>query len=262
MWPSLVIPGTTLVVSTYTIVRTSYVVLALCLTLVVERWQGIPNRFTLRAFAIGVPLGILATRVLDGLEYWDRYRSLTGILTSAGSSIYGAFIVVIPFVWLYARRHGVSPLRFLDGGAPAMALGEAMTRIGCFLNGCCYGVPPTGGWAVTFPPASFAYREQVAQGLLPAGSPHTLPVHPVQLYSFAIMTVVFLWLLRILRRPHPDGEALLTFLLAYGLLRLAMAPLRAEALASMQLFSVIFVVVGGLGLWAIRSAPRRVPVRP
>lgn len=258
MWPSIAIPATMLHLQSYTIVRTSYVLIALWLTLGVHQRQAIPRYVTVTAFAIGVPLGIFATRVLDVLEYPERYQSLTAIFTTAGSSIYGAFLVVIPFVWLYVRAQGVSPLRFLDGGAPAMALGEAMTRVGCFLNGCCYGVPWNGPWAVVFPRESFAYNDQIARGLIPASALHSLPVHPVQLYSMAIMGMVFVILLRLVWRPHRDGVVFFAFLVAYGALRLGVAPFRQEALESMKLFSIAFVIAGTIGLVLTRQpAPHR-----
>jgi len=70
------------------------------------------------------------------LEYWGQHGGLRNVLGATGSSIYGAFLVVVPVLWLYARSQGVSPLRFLDAGAPAMALGEAMTRCKFSLSMC------------------------------------------------------------------------------------------------------------------------------
>jgi len=146
-------------ISTYAIVRTVYVFVALWLTLRLNERQDIRASTTLTAFALGVPAGILGAHVLDMMEYWSQHGGLRDVLSPTGSSIYGAFLVVFPLIWLYARSQRASPLRFLDGGAPAMALGEAMTRVGCFLNGCCYGIPWNGPLAVVFPPASFAYRD-------------------------------------------------------------------------------------------------------
>ncbi len=247
--------------STYAIVRTVYVVIALALGLHLNERLQIPARTTLTLFAVGVPLGIVGAHVLDMLEYADRYRSVGDLVGRSGSSIYGAFLVVFPGVWIYARWQRIPPIRLLDAGAPAMALGEAMTRIGCFLNGCCYGVPWDGPWAVTFPATSFAYADQVGRGLLSPDAVHSLAVHPVQLYSAVIMTVVFFLLLRMVLRPHRDGAVFFAFLVSYGVLRLGMAPLRQEALASMKVFSVLFIAVGTLGLVAgPRRARERVPV--
>jgi phosphatidylglycerol:prolipoprotein diacylglycerol transferase len=108
--------------------------------------------------------------------------------------------------------------------------------------------------AVVFPPESFAYRDQIARGLLPPSALHSLPVHPVQLYSAAIALAAFLVLLTMFLRPHREGAVFYAFLIFYGALRLGMAPLRQEALQSMAVFSVGFIVVGTLGLLLGRRA--------
>jgi phosphatidylglycerol:prolipoprotein diacylglycerol transferase len=250
------LPFLGLTLSTYTVVETVYVFLALLLTLHLNKRLGIRTSTTLTLFALGVPAGILGAHILDMLEYWGKHGGLRDVLSSGGSSIYGAFLVVIPVVGLYARSQGVSALQLLDAGAPAMALGEAMTRIGCFLSGCCYGIPWNGPLALIFPPESFAYRDQVARGLLPLGAAHSLPVFPAQLVSSALGLLALVGLLRFFRRPHAAGQVFCAFLVFYGALRLGMAPLRQEHLGSMVFFSVAFVVVGTWGLLASRTTVR------
>ncbi len=248
MLPFVRLPMLGVAVSTYAIVRTLYIFVALWLTLRLNERQGIRAGTTLTAFALGVPTGIVGAHVLDMLEYWGQHGGLGAVLSPTGSSIYGAFLVVVPVLWLYARSQGLSPLRFLDAGAPAMALGEAMTRVGCFLNGCCYGVPWHGPLAVTFSPESFAYRDQLTRGLLPPGALHSLPVVPVQLVSAGLALIAFAGLLWLFLQPHREGAVFYAFLVFYGALRLTMAPLRQEALRSMVVFSVGFIAVGALGL--------------
>jgi prolipoprotein diacylglyceryltransferase len=117
---------------------------------------------------------------------------------------------------------------------------------------CCYGIPWNGPLAVVFPPESFAYRDQVARGLLPPGVPHSLPVVPVQLVSAGLAFLAFAGLLWFFQRPHRDGAVFYAFLIFYGTLRLAMVPLRQEALRSMVAFSLGFIAVGTLGLLLAR----------
>ena len=167
--------------------------------------------------------------------------------------IFGAFFALVPLAIVFQRSTGVPAVRLLDVGAPAMALGEGMTRIGCFLNGCCYGTPTDGSLAVHFPADSFAYRDQIARGLLDVGAPTSLGVHPVQLYSAAIMFAGAGWLVAAASRAG-DGGLLARFLLLYGTLRLAVIPFRQEVLASSVAFSIAFVVIGSAGLW--RQSPR------
>ncbi len=124
MLPFVRLPMLGTAVCTYAIVGTVYVFLALVLTLRLNGRQGIGTRITLTAFALGVPAGILGAHVLDMLEYWGQHGGLGDVLSATGSSIHAAFLVVFPAIWLCARSHGVSPLRFLDARAPAMARGR------------------------------------------------------------------------------------------------------------------------------------------
>jgi phosphatidylglycerol:prolipoprotein diacylglycerol transferase len=244
MLPVVNIPFLSTAVSTYSLVLTAYFLLALALTLWLAKRDGMEPAVLGSLFAVSIPAAIMGARLLDSLEYWGEYRSLADLFGRHGSSIYGAFFAIFVVDLAFVRWKRLSMLRLLDAGAPAMAFGEAMSRVGCFLNGCCYGVPWQGPWAVTFPPESFAFRDQQRGGLLPPDAMRSLPVHPVQLYSLVLASLLGIWLMRRTLQPHADGSSFAGFLIGYGVLRLAMAPLRVEALASMKLFSVLFILTG------------------
>jgi phosphatidylglycerol:prolipoprotein diacylglycerol transferase len=246
--PVLHAPLLDLDVRAYGFVLAVYFVLALALTVQLNEYQGIGRRYTLAAFAVGVPAGIVGARLLDIVEYSTRYQFVTDAIGRSGSSIYGGFLLNFAVTVLYLVSRGISPLAFLDAGAPAMALGEAMSRIGCFLNGCCYGIASTGPLAVTFPTDSFAFRDQTLRGVLADGASRSLGVHPVQLYSAVAMSVVTALLLVRFYKDHRRGDVFWMFLIAYGCLRLLIAPFRVEVLRSMVVFSVMFIAVGTLGL--------------
>jgi phosphatidylglycerol:prolipoprotein diacylglycerol transferase len=144
--------------------------------------------------------------------------------------------------------------KFLDGAAPALSLSEAVSRLGCFCAGCCYGVPWNGPWSVVFPQGSFAVADMQAQGLLDASATASPPLHPVQLYNVAIMLVVTAYLLWRFPRRAFIGELFYVFLISYGAMRLVVAPFRVEVLASMKMFSVLFIVSGAFGLAMGRSS--------
>ena len=263
MLPRYVLPVFGVEMSSYGTVLGIYFALAVPLTLWTASRRAVAADVVVQAIAFGVPLGLAGARLLDMMEYSTNYHSLADVVGRRGSSIYGAFLLVLPAAWAYARWRGLAPLRLLDAGAPAMALGEALTRIGCFLNGCCYGVASSAAWAVTFPRGSFAFEDQVARGLLPPDALHAIPVCPVQLISCAVMLAVTLGLVAAATKPRlPDGTLVFAFSISYGALRLAMAPFRVEALASMMLFSVIAIATGTAGLsgtYALRAGwrPRR-----
>jgi prolipoprotein diacylglyceryltransferase len=82
--------------STYALVRTVYIFVALALVLRLNERQGIRATTTLTAFALGVPAGIVGAHVLDMLEYFGKHGGLGDLLSPTGSSIYGAFLVVVP----------------------------------------------------------------------------------------------------------------------------------------------------------------------
>lgn len=262
MLPRVQIPLIGHEVSTYGIVLTVYVYIALLLTIRLNAHYGIDSRTTVTTFAVGIVAGIVGARLLDMLEYPSRYSTLASVLGRNGSSIYGALIAAFLVASAYSAARGIPPLTLLDAGAPAMALGEAMSRLGCFLNGCCYGIPWRGKLAVTFPPESFAFRDQVARGLLPSNAAYSLPVHPVQLYSACLALIGFLYLVSRHRQPHRTGQIFFAFLIFYGVLRLLMAPLRVEALPTMTVFSLVFILVGTLGIVAAQVAGTRVATVP
>jgi phosphatidylglycerol:prolipoprotein diacylglycerol transferase len=209
--------------------------------------QGIPARVTLATSLLCVPASVLGARALDSLE-WRNYDALLTILGQQSTSIYGGIIASLLAAWGCTSYFGVRTLRFLDGGAPVLALGEAMTRVGCFLGGCCYGVPWDGPWAVAFRPGSVAFGDHLAQGLIPADATHSLLVHPVQLYSTGAMVAIFVYLVWLLAHRRYEGQCFHTFLVSYGALRLFLAPIRNDVFRSTVVFSLIFIAIGLIGL--------------
>ncbi len=124
--------------------------------------------------------GITGARLFYVVEYWDRIRvadaagrvlllpTLANIvnLAQGGLVVYGSMLGGIIAVVIFTRVRGVPLLRVLDFIAPSFMLGLAIGRIGCFLNGCCYGAICHLPWAVQFPAGSLAHVHQVEKGLV------------------------------------------------------------------------------------------------
>jgi phosphatidylglycerol:prolipoprotein diacylglycerol transferase len=204
--------------------------------------------------------GLIGARAFFVVEYWGSLKSVWDVfkIWEGGIVFYGCIIGgAVAFVLF--RRLYPFPLRpMLDVIAPALALGIALGRIGCFLNGCCYGDVCSLPWAVTFPRGSSPWSHQVNLGLISESAPRSLPVHPTQLYS-ALDGLILLFLLTAyypLRRR--DGEVMALLMVTYPITRFFIERLRSDepgmfvGLTISQAISVIVFVLG-LAYWAYLS---------
>jgi phosphatidylglycerol:prolipoprotein diacylglycerol transferase len=183
-----------------------------------------------------------------------------------GLAYYGGFIFAAAFGLYYARKHKLGMWRMADLAAPWIALGLALTRIGCFLNGCCYGKVSNVPWAVRFPLRSVVHQAQVDAHLIAAEAP-ALPVHPTQLYLAALNLLTFFLLYFVVRpRKRWDGQLFAWLLIFKGLFRSLVEIWRDDErgviggwLSTSQLLSVPLVALGIYLLWRAR---RRLPALP
>ncbi len=120
--------------------------------------------------------GIVGARLLFVVQYWDEIRAeslgqtLINIVSTVqgGLVVYGSLIGGLGAFLLFTRRHGLQVLPLADLIVPGLALGLAIGRLGCLLNGCCFGdvCQHDYPWAVTFPEGSPPYERQHSLGLL------------------------------------------------------------------------------------------------
>ncbi len=198
--------------------------------------------------------GMLGARVWYSAQYG---------LGSSGMSSYGFVTGAVIVAALYWKLHGGgSKMGDLpDAAAPAILLGAALVRVGCFIHGCCYGKPSDLPWAVTYGPSTPAYNSQLGEGLIHAFVPSSLPVHPTQLYEafFAIaLSAALLLGGRSLRLPR-HCLFLLTAAL-YSAFRFQVEFLRGDSgglhlgpLTFAQASSVVILMVAlALMTWRIR----------
>jgi len=230
--------------------------------------------------------GILGARLFFVIEYWEtRFQfgdwrtTLFEVVkfTEGGLVIYGAFLGATLAFLVFTIRHRLSPLAMSDLIAPSLLAGLAFGRIGCLLNGCCYGGESTQPWAVTFPRESMPYMEQVAKGRLknaageafdvsmPEMRGRSLPVHPTQIYSsvHAALLSWVLWSFYPFRRR--DGEVTALMLTIYPISRFLLEIIRIDESAvfgtglsiSQNISIVLFVVALGLWVFLRRQEPHR-----
>jgi phosphatidylglycerol:prolipoprotein diacylglycerol transferase len=200
------------------------------------------------AGAIG---GIAGAKIYYAILFRDWHL----LFDRAGLVWYGGLIGgTIACSILLITKH-VDYFTAADATAPAMALGYALGRIGCFLVGDDYGAPTDSWVGVAFPkgspPTTAASLRSFGVHVDPSIAPdQILRVHPTQLYESAAALVMFVILLAAARKPHPRGRVFGLFLLMMGIERFLVEFVRAKddrflgPFTIAQLISVLLVIVG------------------
>ncbi len=162
------------------------------------------------------------TEGLPPLEMRPPYDLMLFEIWKGGLVYYGGVIGAILAALFFAYKRGISFWRLADICAPSVALGLACGRIGCFLNGCCWGkVAKNFPLALTFPKDSPAYNDHLAMKLITDASTHSLPVYPTQLmHCFAAVAMaVLVWLFGRSRLKRNHGDEILLLGLLYPIAR-------------------------------------------
>ncbi len=219
--------------------------------------------------------GVIGGRLAHIIQYWNvtftpdltfpqaLFKAINlseGGLVLIGALAGGAIGVVGYF---YSKK--LSVLEFCDLLIPAVFIGIGFGRIGCLLNGCCFGDRCELPWAIQFPAGSTTFDILVKRGFLSPDALATFPLHPTQIYSsidgflLAFITAIFYWY-----RKHP-GDVLALGCLLYSTTRFFIEFLRADEMGQLgtgltisQLYSIgIFLI----GVALLLTGPRRGPAR-
>lgn len=167
------------------------------------RRKGVMTEEQVYELAIYLVLGaVVGARLAYVVLFWDYYRLNPGaafrVWEEGGLTFYGGLLVDLLIALLFLRRHRIPLGEAFDLGAPAIALGYAVARLGCFLNGCCYGHFTSLPWGVDF-----------GDG----------PRHPTQLYAALASLLIFFLLRRQEERKPFPGYLFLLYLSLYALYR-------------------------------------------
>jgi len=198
-------------------VATGFLV-GLMVTIKIGKAEGIAPQQTMDIGFLIIVAAIVGSRlmyVLMNISYYverpiDIFKMWQGGLVFSG----GIVCVVLAVVW-YTRRHQLSFWKMADMWAPAMAVGQAIGRIGCFMAGCCYGKPTGSRWGAVFTdPHSLA--------------PLNIPLHPTQLYSSVSNFIIFFILLLLHRKRKFDGQVFLWLLVLHSTARLFVERFRGD----------------------------------
>ena len=186
--------------------------------------------------------GMAGARLTQILVNWKSFTANPWPyfqLWGGGGVFYGGLLGAIAGCGVYGRIAGIPWGLMADEAAPCVALGHLLGRIGCLLNGCCYGLPSTVSWACAF-------------GKDPALR------HPTQAYEALGLSVIVIVLYRLVRRPHRAWSVAILYCFLYGMLRLVIERYRGDdrgatlfgLLSVSQFISLGFLATAAIG-WSI-----------
>ena len=158
--------------------------------------------------------GLIGARINYVLLHFQYYRLRPAevfLINRGGLAFYGSFLFGLLGGILFVKKKKLHFWKLADLMAPFIVLAHAVGRVGCFLNGCCFGKVAREGFpfAVSFP----------HDGLLR---------YPVQLYSSSALLVLYLFLRRKQKRRRWDGEVFMFYIMSYAVMRFFVEFLREE----------------------------------
>lgn len=161
--------------------------------------------------------------------------------SGSGFVFYGSLLIAIPAMLYFFRKNKMPVLYMLDIMAFVAVFVHGFGRLGCFAAGCCYGLPTNSFLGVTF-------TDPVCQA-----NPLGVPLHPTQLYDFALIAVIGITLYFLKKRKQFDGQLFIIYILLYAAGRAVVEIFRGDEirgfvlngyLSHSQLISIVIIIVG------------------
>jgi phosphatidylglycerol:prolipoprotein diacylglycerol transferase len=200
---------------------------------------------------VGIPSGIIFARlvhVVDNIvvaklhpelalsgQVFDYTQDWARIIGGEGLTAWGAVLGASLGIWIYCKLAKIKIGYLFDLLAPAIIMAQAIGRIGCLLNGCCYGVPTTLPWGLEYTnPQSLGFGAGVT--------------HPTVVYEIIFNVLAFVVLLKLRGKFKPEGSLYLIYLSLYSAWRLGIDFLRDGTpflfgLHQAQVISIIILLI-------------------
>jgi phosphatidylglycerol---prolipoprotein diacylglyceryl transferase len=202
-------------------------------------------------------VGIAGSRLLDVFNNFSEYLAhpWTIIFSGSGFVWYGGLIGGLIAVSLVARYHGIPVLTMGDICGPALAIGQAIGRIGCQLAGDGdWGLPSKLPWAMTYPRAIVGWGPETvlkldSHGNLVSGFYPGVRVHPAPIYETILYLGVFAILWSARKKVQVEGRIFYLYLILAGACRFLVEFVRINprvlfGLSEAQLIAIGMIAVG------------------
>lgn len=189
--------------------------------------------------------------VAVNLPYFAQRPLEIIMIHHGGLILYGGVITAVIASYFFITRKGYPFYTIADLFFPYLALGQAFGRIGCYLNGCCFGKTADMCAAVVYPQNSLPFNDHLDKGLVRFDAGYSQPVHPVQLYSALFDLALFMVLLAVDRRKKWNGQTFWLYVILYPVKRVVMEMFRGDTpvvVAHMTLYQMISIGLLMLGI--------------
>jgi phosphatidylglycerol---prolipoprotein diacylglyceryl transferase len=265
MWPTLIKVGNFEITTFGLMMFLAFVIGGWVLARQFRR-AGLDEEFASSMVVAGALGGIVGAKAYYAILFgdWRLFFDRAGLVWYGGL-IGGA----LACSWLIWRRR-LDFLKVADATAPALSLGYALGRIGCFLVGDDYGRPTDAWFGIAFPkgaPPTTAQSLREFGVAVDASIPghQVLRVHPTQLYETAAALLMFGILIWLNRRPHAKGLPWALFMIMLGIERFLVEIVRAKddrffgPFTVAQIISVLLVIGGGIMAAMVVARAKREP---
>ncbi len=245
---------------TYGVLLAIGLLVAIYMALRMGRREGLDANRLLDFSTWLIIVGLIGAKVLMIVTEWGEYKnnprdifSLTTI--QAGGVFYGGLIAATLFALGYVRRYHLPLLKVFDAYAPAIAIGHAIGRLGCFAAGDDYGKPTHFFLGVVF---TNKYTRELS------GTPLGVRLHPVQLYESAALLAIFGILMWRYPRKKRDGEIFLAYVGLYAVARFFLEFFRGDPdrgfvfnglLSTSQFIAVLALITAGFCAYRLYRRP-------
>ena len=174
--------------------------------------------FVISVAMIGAAVvGARIFHIVTNISLYQKYPVKIFALDANGFSVYGAILLVGIVGFLTARITSFPMWKVFDEMVPYIGISIIIARIGCFLNGCCFGKVSNLPWAVRFPFFSAAHLYQISTGQTNLMT--SLPVHPTQLYEALGALISMFLAMWIHKKKKVNGSKILVFVASFSVVR-------------------------------------------
>lgn len=255
-------------VRTYGLLLAVSFIAGILLALRRSRARGLNQNQMINMSLLIMVAGIVGARIMYVIPHWNEFSAnpldiispfqSSGSIGLTGLTMYGGFIAAILVSILYLRVNRLSVWKACDAFAPSIALGIGISRVGCYMNGCCFGLPTESALGVVFPAFSAA------------GSFYPdVHLHPAQLYNAVLGFGLFGLLMWLDRKPKYDGFLFAVLLIAEPVTRffvdlfryyeasMTLGSLGGMVLSVNQGISIVLIGTGLLLLGWVRNRARQ-----